>query len=239
MYNNLKVSEFPYETIEEKIGYKFRNRQLCLKAFTHSSFAFEKEMPSNERLEFLGDSLLHFFMGDYLFKNFKEHDEGRLSKMKGYLVSRETANTIAIELEIIPFVLLGKGMQSGTHQGSIGGNLLEALIAAIYLDSDWNTIRDWVINKFRRVLDEVINPDAFFDFKSAFQEYCQRTLNICPEYILIQKEGPTHNPCFTMAIELEGNRFEGSGPSKKAAATEAAKRAYEFLNIGDDLSEQK
>ena len=219
--------------LEQNIGYTFKNKELLENALTHSSYANEVRggISSNERLEFLGDSVLSVIVSDYLFKNFKNLPEGELTKLRASLVCEKSLCGFSRELNVGEFLLLGKGESKGggRERDSILADAFEALLAAIYLDGGMDNARDFVM---RFVLPELkdTSHEAFKDYKTVLQEIIQRNPEETVSYIHIGESGPDHNKVFEVEVHLNSNVIgRGTGKSKKQAEQMAAKQVLELM----------
>lgn len=203
-------------------------------ALTHRSYAFEHgESPDNERLEFLGDAILGAIVSEYLFEIRPGCREGELSKLKAWLVSRGMLGECAEEMGIGPLLLLGRGERrsGGERRRSVIGSALEALVAAIYLHSDYPRTRDFVRE---RILAPMLARHPIEvtqeDFKSLLQEWSQRVHGSLPVYERLGESGPDHAKAFSVAVSVAGKRLaEGAGSKVKRAENEAARRAMERI----------
>lgn len=213
--------------IQSKLGYTFKNDDLLTTAFTHSSFAYTHNLKSNERLEFLGDSVLNLCTTLYLFYNFN-FDEGVSSKIRAYLVSSEYVSKYIFKNGLEKFLRCGNfNPEKSTN---VMGDLYEAIIGAIMLDSGLDECKKFIYSSLqysKNLIEEVHIKTR--DFKSELQEYAQAK-NQKLEYVLIEKTGPAHMPCFKVAVVLNGVRLaEMSAKSKKEAENLCAKKALEVL----------
>lgn len=221
--------------LKEKIGYAFRNDSLFEKALTHSSYANEqrgRHVQNNERLEFLGDSVLGFVSADYLYNHFPELPEGELTKLRAAVVCEQTLCEIAKELGIDQEIKLGHGeeMGGGRKRPSILADAVEALLGAIYLDGGIEPARKFVLDFVPRKAEVARKGGAFKDYKTMLQEIVQKNRQETLEYRLAGAEGPDHDKVFTMELLLNSNVFaEGKGRSKKEAEQMAAKQALELM----------
>ena len=221
---------FDFCGAQKAIGYEFKDKNLLLTAFTHSSYANEhKELKSNERLEFLGDSLLGFITAEYFFKNSGE-DEGKLTDKKKNLVSSLPLSTRVIEEGYDKFLLLGKGEEAQFALGkkSASENLFEAITGAIYLDGGIESAKKFVYDKLLSHIDEFI---ATRDYKSELQNYVQADKSLGKiEYKIIDKKGPDHQPVFISAVFVGGKKIAtGEGKKRTEAEKQAARFALEYL----------
>lgn len=220
-------------SLEEKIGYKFNNINLLKNALTHSSFANEVRngYTSNERLEFLGDSVLSVIVSDYIYKQFPDMPEGDLTRMRAALVCEKTLCEFSREIGMGEFLLLGKGEDrcGGRDRDSILADAFEAVLAAIYLDGGMEAARCHVM---RFVLRELAHEesDAVKDYKTALQQIVQRNPEENVNYILTGETGPDHDKRFTVEVHLNSNVIgTGCGKNKKQAEQMAAKQALELM----------
>ncbi|MBR3971180.1 MAG: ribonuclease III [Ruminococcus sp.] len=224
---------------EENIRYKFKYRKLLINALSHSSYANERKNPngSNERLEFLGDSVLSVVVSDYLYKHLDSVAEGDLTKLRASLVCEKSLHVFAQQIELGKFILLGKGEENtgGRERPSILADAFEAVIAAIYLDGGMEAARKHIL----RFIPE--NPTngtkmAFGDFKTVLQEIVQKNPEEKVEYVLIGEEGPDHNKRFVVEVMLNSQVIgKGKGRSKKDAEQLAAKEALELMGYNTSV----
>ena len=223
--------------IEQIIGYKFSDRNLLHKAFTHSS-AVDNRFLSNERLEFLGDSVLAVVICQALFERFAGYLEGDLTKIKSMLVSRRTCARVARQLGLQKFLKVGKGMaDSRALTSSLAAGLLEAVIAAIYIDSGVEAARSFILRTFASLIDQSDAKHAQGNFKSLLQQYAQQQFNVTPVYELIDEKGPDHDKCFEAeAVIAEHHFLSAWGTNKKEAEQKAAFNALVELGIIEDTS---
>lgn len=215
--------------------YTFHNPGLLKEALTHKSYVNEtsiKGIKDNERMEFLGDAILDLVISEYLFEKLPEAKEGELSKLKSTVVSEVTLANVARKINIGKFILLGKGeeLSQGRSKNSLLANTLEAVIAAIYLDGGFyegkNLIRRW----FFETIENIMTHQVTFDYKTDFQEECQRVFEILPEYRLARSSGPDHNKEFEIQLLVKGKVFGfGRGKSKKEAEQKAAKEGLKRM----------
>jgi len=225
------------QQIEQIIGYKFCDRNLLSKAFTHSS-AVDSRFLSNERLEFLGDSILGVVICQRLFERFPSYLEGDLTKIKSMLVSRKSCARIAKELGLQKFLKVGKGMAfSRAISGSLASGVLEAIIAAIYIDSGFEAARSFILRFFGSLIEDADAEQSQGNFKSLLQQYAQQQLNTTPAYELLDEKGPDHDKCFESAVVINGHQFASAwGTNKKEAEQKAALNALVELGIIDQAS---
>ena len=221
------------KTLEEKLGYSFQNRALLENALTHSSCANESrgKLTSNERLEFLGDSILGMVVADHLYRNHPDLPEGVLTRTRAALVCEDSLVVVAEELGLGAYLRLGKGEEAGggRNRPSIRADAVEAVLAAVYLDGGIGSARK-IIQKY--ILSrEVAGLTKPRDYKTALQELVQRESGQVLAYRLTGEEGPDHNKRFFVEVTLNGTGVgQGSGRSKKEAEQMAAKAAIEKLD---------
>ena len=218
--------------VEEKLGYKFKKLQYLENALTHSSYANEYRRNSNERLEFLGDSVLSVIISDYIFKRMGTRNEGDLSKLRASLVCEQALDAVARRIGLDKFILLGKGeeLTGGRERPSIVSDALEAVIAAIYLDGGIEKAREWVLDLMIKDIEEAIRGNCVHDYKTRLQECIQKKKNAVIEYELVKEEGMDHDKTFTMQVKINGkSKGTGVGKNKKEAAQRAAKEALESM----------
>ncbi len=203
------------------------NQSLCHRSFINES----KDLYSgnNERLEFLGDSVLGFIITEYLYKNYPRLDEGSMAKIRSVVVSEDVLSKIAKNLKLYDYILVGKGeeLTGGRFKKAILADTLEAFLGAYFLDSNLLKVRDFVLRFMIEEIEAVITDKNGKDYKTLLQEYCQRKYKSCPVYKLKKEEGPEHNKIFIVRVEMNGDIVgEGFGGSKKEAEKMAAKTAY-------------
>ncbi|MFI5294613.1 MAG: ribonuclease III [Thermodesulfovibrionales bacterium] len=223
------------EDLEDKLGYFFENKDLLAKALTHKSYYHENRAKSpayNERLEFLGDSVIGLVVVEYLFLLEEKYDESVLAKMKSYLVCEAVLADIAVSLSLGRYILLGKGEDStgGRIKKSILSDALEAVIGAVYLDGGFAKAREIVRAFFKERIGRVIEEGELYDYKTELQEKTQLLYGTLPEYRVIEEQGMEHKRVFTVAVFLDGRELGvASGKRKKEAEALAAKEALEKL----------
>lgn len=218
--------------IEQILGHKFVNGVLLTQALTHSS-AVDDRLESNERLEFFGDAILSIVICQTLFERFSEYPEGELTKIKSMLVSRGTCARVARRLGLPKFLIVGKGMVSSKAlPSSLAAGLLEAVIAAIYIDSGFDAAGDFILRNFAKLIDQVHDEEAHGNYKSLLQQHAQEQFNIAPIYVLLDEKGPDHNKCFESEVVIDQQHFSSAwGPNKKEAEQKAAYNALVELGV--------
>jgi len=217
------------------LGVKFNNLQILKEALTHRSYLNEfknKNLQSNERLEFLGDAVLSFVVSSWLFKEFPHYFEGKLTNLRSNLVKTVSLTKIAQKLKVGDYLLLSKGEKEskGQQNPTLLANAMEAIIGAIFLDQGIETAKIFVETHFQPLLKEVIQTGKFKDYKSLLQEKIQAQTSQSPVYKTIKEEGPEHNKIFTVSVTAGGEILAtGVEKSKQKAEEEAAKQALEKL----------
>lgn len=221
------------KNLEEKLGYKFKNINLLKNALTHSSYANEVRdgTSSNERLEFLGDSVLSIIVSEFIYKKFANQPEGELTKLRASLVCEKSLCGFSRELDLGKYLRLGKGEEKGggRNRDSILADAFEAVLAAMYLDGGFEVARNHVL---RFVKEEIEHTDdeVFKDYKTLLQEIIQRNPEESVAYFLTGESGPDHNKLFTVEVRLNSNVIgKGEGRSKKQAEQMAAKQALSLM----------
>lgn len=231
------MDEQSLEQIEQIIGHRFSNRNLLSKALTHSS-AVENRLLSNERLEFLGDAVLGVVICQTLFERFPGYSEGDLTKIKSMLVSRTTCARLSKHMGLQKFLKVGKGMVSSRAlSGSLSAGLLEAVIAAIYIDSGFAAAQSFLMRTFGPLLERANAEQSHGNFKSLLQQYSQQQLNETPGYELLDEKGPDHDKCFESQVVIGDRHFPSAwGTNKKEAEQKAALNALVELGVLEDIS---
>ncbi|MFA5292821.1 MAG: ribonuclease III [Phycisphaerae bacterium] len=220
------------QRIEKALQYKFSDHILLQKALTHSSAASGK-LDSNERLEFLGDSVLGLTICQALFERFPAYLEGDLTKIKSKLVSRKTCSLLANQLEIDGLLNVGPGMEkSRSLKGSVAAGTLEALIAAIYIDGGFASAKDFIMRIFGPLIEQADADEHQENFKSLLQQYAQQHLDSTVTYEILDEKGPDHNKCFESAVVVDSKRYSSAwGNTKKEAQQNAAYNALAELGV--------
>jgi len=220
------------QQIQQILDYTFKESQFLHEAFLHSSAAANR-LHSNERMEFLGDSVLSLVICETLFKRFPHYLEGDLTKIKSRLVSRRTCAQIANRLELPGFMKVGKGMESTrAMSGSVAAASLESVIAAIYLDGGMAAAEAFILKVFESMIVKADAEQHQENFKSLLQQYCQREYKLTPMYELLDEKGPDHNKCFEVAVVINHHRYPGAwGVTKKEAEQQAAYKALVEMGL--------
>lgn len=226
MKNNIKE-------LQEKLGYTFNDEAILVRALSHSSYVNENHSAgdSNERLEFLGDSVLGLITAENFFKNYTKLPEGELTKLRAATVCEKSLAGFARQLELGKYLLLGKGeiLTGGRERPSIQADAFEAIIAAIYLDGGMDAARAFVL----KYIEEAIRQQqSIRDYKTMLQEVVQRNPGELVEYVLTGETGPDHDKRFEVEVHLNSNVIgRGIGRSKKRAEQEAAREALELMGL--------
>ncbi|GJQ58112.1 MAG: ribonuclease III [Candidatus Scalindua sp. AMX11] len=222
---------------QEQLGYFFENIRLLENALTHTSFKTHYN-PSNERLEFLGDAVLGMVISEYLFNRFPDYSEGKLTKIKSVVVSRMTLAKVGIELNLTQYISVGKGLMSTSIlPKSLIANVLEAIIAAIYLDGGLEKVTTFIINNLENEVEIVCNNQHEKNYKSILQHYCQKQHGFTPKYKIIKQTGPDHKKTFEVVAVLGSvEHSRGFGNCKKDAEQVAAKKTLELFE--SDIDQQ-
>ena len=208
-----------------------KNKEYILEALTHSSYSNEnKNYPFNERLEFLGDSVLSIVISDYLFKKETKLPEGELTKIRANIVCEESLSEVSKNIHLGKYMLLGKGEEAtgGRERISILADALEAVIAAIYLDGGIKCAREFILTNMEKIINDSIKGKIFRDYKTCLQEVLQSNGENNIWYKLIEEKGPDHNKRFVMEVGINDTVLGiGEGKSKKDAEQVAAKCALD------------
>ncbi|MEN3014319.1 MAG: ribonuclease III [Endomicrobiia bacterium] len=220
------------EEIENKLGISFKNKELLLTSLTHKSWSVENKLSiNNERLEFLGDSVLSVIVAEFLYQNFIDKDEGFLSKLKSVLVSKVQIAEWSKEIMLDKYLRISSSEEymGGRKKDTILAGALEALLGAIYLDQGIEVVRDFVTKKF---LLKSINNLKIQDYKSVLQEIVQKEFKKLPEYKIVKETGPDHDKIFDCVVKI-GDKLlgEGRGKTKKQSQQNAAKEALKKLGF--------
>ncbi len=222
-----------FNDLQKKLGYTFKNEKLLMRALSHSSYVNENHAAgeSNERLEFLGDSVLGLITAENFYTNYTKLPEGELTKLRAATVCEKSLAGFARELQLGKYLLLGKGevLTGGRERPSIQADAFEAIIAAIYLDGGMEEARKFVL----KYIDEAIRKhQSFKDYKTMLQEIVQRNPGEIVEYVLTGETGPDHDKRFEVEVHLNSNVIgKGIGKSKKRAEQEAAREALELMGL--------
>lgn len=224
-----------WDACQKALGIFFNDQSLLKQAFVHRSYLNENPnsvLPSNERLEFLGDAILDFIVTDELYSEFPELPEGDLTTIRASLICRQTLAKVASSLKLGDWLLLGQGEETsgGRKRESNLANTSEALIGAIYLDQGLCQVKEFVLRQLKPFLDKTKHGDISPNYKALLQELIQSEKLLPPVYHVTEATGPDHDKQFAVEVLMEDNILgSGTGKSKKAAEMEAAHSAWEKL----------
>jgi len=218
--------------LEVELNYTFKNKSLINTALTHTSYAYENNVESNEKLEFLGDSILEFVSSKYIYGKYPKLKEGEMTKVRATVVCEESLYKIAKKHNFSDFLNLGKSEKSTCKEGrpAILADSVEAVIAAMYLDGGLEPVTKFIVENLKDEIAIAVNHVGEKDYKTVLQEKLQVKGEVKIEYILLNESGPDHNKVFEVEVRCDGRRLAtGKGKSKKMAQMEAAKRAIEII----------
>ena len=216
------------ENLEENIGYHFKNKELLKNALTHTSYAYEHHVASNEKLEFLGDSILEFVSSEFMYNKYTNLKEGEMTKVRATVVCEESLYKIAKLHNFSDFLLLGKSevMTGGNKRPAILADSVEAVIAAIFIDGGLEEAKRFIIKNLDKKIDIATKNVGKKDYKTVLQEELQKNGDVKIEYTIIKETGPDHDKRFEAEVSLNGKVLAtGKGKSKKEAEMQAAKKA--------------
>lgn len=229
------ITKYNIDELEKRIRYSFKDTSLLVTALTHSSYANESrdKISDNERLEFLGDSVLGLVIADYLYGMFDQYREGNLTKIRASIVSEGSLAEIARSIELGEFLYLGKGESNtgGRNRDSILADAVEALIGAVYLEAGLEQAKEVIIRLFTPVIKKSFEGKGFQDYKTQLQEILQKNSDKEINYHVIKEKGPDHNKEFVVEVYHNGQAIgTGTGKSKKEAEQQAAKEALKKIH---------
>ena len=234
MINSRDILKEKASLIQEKLQVFFREEELLLQAFTHSSYSNEDEgIISNERLEFLGDSVLGQIVSAFLFKKFPKGSEGQLSKWRSHLVDATSCVEYVSLLGVEEYVLIGRGEIKTWERGkgTILADLFEAIIGAIYLDQGYDETKRFVETHLTAFFETLLEQPTK-NYKSLLQDYAQKQTGLPPVYTVVKQEGPDHEKRFYVTVHVGDKLFgEGVGPSKKGAEQNAAEEGLKHVDL--------
>lgn len=224
---------------EESIGYTFKDKNLIDVAFTHSSYineTKEDKKDSNERLEFLGDSVLDLIVSEELYKNHKDYPEGKLTKIRSRIVCTSSFSKASEKFNLSEYLLFGKGElnHQGKNKKSVKADTFEAFCAALYLDAGYKYLKKFLLDNYQVTLKKMLNDDLLFiDYKTKLQEFFNKKSKLILNYKLVREEGPEHDKTFYIEVYAKNKKLSiGIGKNKKEAEQMAAKKAY--MNLKND-----
>lgn len=228
--NNLNAPK----KFQNEINIEFDNMDLITTALTHSSYANERKADFNERLEFLGDSVLQLVISEYLYLNNPKKPEGYLTKIRSLIVCENSLYQISKKFNVGKYLLLSRGEEitGGRTRMSILADAVEAIIAAIYLDKGFEVAKKFILDSFKEIIDKAGRNEIVLDYKTKLQETLQSSGDVSIVYNLLKFEGPPHRREFFMEVCIDGvSKGQGSGFSKKEAEQSAAKKV--LMDRGD------
>ena len=218
--------------LENELGYEFKNKKLLQTALTHTSYAYERKTESNEKLEFLGDSILEFVSSEYIYKKYPELKEGEMTKVRASVVCEKSLHEIAKMHNFSDFLKLGKSERISQKQvrPAIMADSVEAIIAAIFLDGGLEPAKKFIIKNLVDAIEVATKHIGQKDYKTVLQEILQKNGNVHIEYQIVKENGPDHDKNFTAQVKCNGKILAlGNGKSKKLAEMEAARQALQNL----------
>lgn len=222
------------DEIQKKIGYEYKDTELLKTALTHSSYANEKKLSNNERLEFLGDSVLSIIVSDYIYNNYSDVNEGRLTQVRANLVCEKSLAGFAKRIDLGNLVFLGHGeeISGGRERASVVSDAFEAVLASIYLDGGMKSAKSWLLNLIESDINEAVLRKSTKDFKTRLQEKIQTKGSFHTiTYKTVEESGEDHNKRFKVAVLIDDKIIDyGEGSSKKEAEQCAASAVLEKDN---------
>ena len=221
-----------FEKIEKEIGYEFKNKQLLETALTHTSYAYENKKQSNEKLEFLGDSILEFVSSEYIYHNYPNLKEGEMTKVRASVVCEDSLQKIAKMHNFSDFLYLGKSERTSQKEvrPAIMADSIEAVIAAIFLDGGLEEAKKFILSNLAKPIENATKNIGQKDYKTVLQEVLQKNGNVDIEYVIVDEKGPDHEKVFTAEVIFNNKILAtGEGKSKKQAEMEAAQKALENI----------
>ena len=221
-----------HSKLEKEIGYEFRNKKLLETALTHTSYAYEKKKQSNEKLEFLGDSILEFVSSEYIYHKYPNLKEGEMTKVRASVVCEKSLHEIAKMHNFSDFLYLGKSERISQKEvrPAIMADSVEAVIAAIFLDGGLEPAKEFIIKNLAKPIENATKHIGQKDYKTVLQEILQKNGNVDIEYEIIDERGPDHEKLFTAEVKVDDKVLAtGEGKSKKLAEMQAAQKALENL----------
>ncbi|MBR1653807.1 MAG: ribonuclease III [Clostridia bacterium] len=216
--------------LEKSIGYEFKNINLLKKALTHTSYANEHHIESNEKLEFLGDSILEFISSKYIYNNYSFLKEGEMTKVRADVVCEKSLHKVALKHNFSDFLYLGKSqiMSGDTKRPAILADSVEAVIAAIYFDSDLEHAERFIVDNLKEAIDVASHNVGMKDYKTVLQEKLQVHGDVNIKYEILEEKGPDHDKTFVAQVSCNGKKLAiGEGKNKKSAEMDAAHKALQ------------
>ncbi len=221
-----------FSKLEESIGYTFKNKELLKKALTHTSYAYDNHVESNEKLEFLGDSILEFLSSKYIFLNYPKLKEGEMTKVRAEVVCEDSLFLVAQKHHFSDFLYLGKSeaASNGRTKPAILADSVEAVIAAIYFDNGLDEAEKFIVNNLKEAIALCSKNVGMKDYKTVLQEKLQENGNVYIQYEVINTTGPDHDKTFVVQVSCDGKYLAtGEGKTKKQAEMQAAQKALEKM----------
>ena len=218
--------------LEQELGYEFKDKKLLETALTHTSYAYEKKTQSNEKLEFLGDSILEFVSSEYIYDKYSKLKEGEMTKVRASVVCEKSLHEVAKEHNFSDFLKLGKSEKTSQKEvrPAIMADSVEAVIAAMFLDGGLEPAKKFIIQNLKDSIEIATKHIGQKDYKTVLQEILQKNGTVNIEYEIVKEKGPDHDKTFTAEIKYNGKVLAiGDGKSKKLAEMEAARIALEVL----------
>ncbi len=218
--------------LEKDIGYRFNNKKILMQALTHTSYAYENKVESNEKFEFLGDSILEFISSDYIYHVYPKLKEGEMTKVRATVVCGDNLCKVAKKHNISEYLFLGKSerLTGGKNRTAILEDTIEALIAAIYIDGGIEPAKKFIIENLKQEIEDATKHVGVKDYKTVLQEELQKNGDVKIEYEIIKESGPDHDKSFVAQVKLNGKVLaKGEGKSKKQAHMQAAQKALNEL----------
>ena len=224
-----------FEILEKSIGYEFKNKELLKNALIHTSYAYENNVKSNEKLEFLGDSILEFISSKYIYNNYPKLKEGEMTKVRATVVCEDSLYMVANKHDFSDFLYVGKSekFNNGNKKKAILVDSVEAVIAAIFFDSNIDEAEKFIINNLKDAIEEATHNVGIKDHKTVLQELLQINGNIKIEYKIVEEKGPDHDKTFVSEVNVNDKPIaRGIGKSKKQAEMDAADKAINLFRKG-------
>ena len=218
--------------LEKSIGYIFKDKELLKKALTHTSYAYEHKVESNEKLEFLGDSILEYVSSKYIYCNYNKLKEGEMTKVRAEVVCESSLYNVAQRHNFSDFILIGKSEANsgGKNKPAILADSIEATIAAIYFDSNIEDAEKFIIENLKDAIEVSTKNVGMKDHKTVLQEKLQMNGEVNIRYTIIEEKGPDHDKTFTAEVSCNNKKLAiGKGKTKKQAEMEAARKALEYM----------
>lgn len=222
-----------YSALEESIGYSFKNKKLIEQAFMHTSYANIRNIQSNEKLEFFGDSILEYISSEYIYNNYKNLKEGEMTKVRATVVCEDSLYEVALKHNFDKFIILGRSEQHAKITGlkAILADSVEAVIAALCIDGGIEVARRFIIGNLKDAIEQATKNVGVKDYKTVLQEKLQVNGNVKISYEIIKEEGPDHDKRFEAQVSCNGKLLaKGEGKSKKLAEMQAAHHALEKIS---------